>query len=100
MTEHRPRSPGQREPITTLDEVRAPYNVVAAVKDLRSARRMIEALEAAGVEASHISLLGARKAGHLDEVAPEAFDEPEGKTAAAWAEGGWPGRRWAGSPGP
>lgn len=63
------------EPLTTLGEVRAPHNAVAAVSGLEAARTMIEALEQAGIEATHISLLGAQKASNASEVSPEATDQ-------------------------
>ncbi len=46
-------------PLTSLDDVRAPYNVVAAVGTVDAARVMIETLENVGIEAGHLSLLGA-----------------------------------------
>jgi hypothetical protein len=48
------------EPITHLEEVRAPHNVVAAVPGLDEARDAILELERAGVPADTVSLLGAR----------------------------------------
>lgn len=52
-----PRHKG--DPITTLDEVRDKYNVVAAVPDLGAARELITDLEAADIDPSRVSLLGA-----------------------------------------
>lgn len=63
------------DPLTKLDDVRAPHNVVAAVSGLDDARVVIEALEHAGIEAAHISLLGAQKAADDSEVSPEAHEE-------------------------
>jgi hypothetical protein len=60
------------ETLTRLEEVRAPHNAVAAVDGLASARRMIKALEKRGIEATHISLLGAQKAETGAEASPEA----------------------------
>lgn len=48
---------------------------------------MIHALEQAGVEASHISLLGAQKAANATEVAPAAFDDPAGRVGRGSAGG-------------
>jgi outer membrane lipoprotein SlyB len=47
------------EPITTLDDVRAPHNVVAAVGGLPAARKLIVELESAGIDPDRVSLLGA-----------------------------------------
>lgn len=46
-------------PISKLDDVRDKYNVVAAVSDIESARRLIVALEGEGTTPARISLLGA-----------------------------------------
>ena len=47
------------DPITTLDDVRDSHNVVAAVPDIGSARDLIAELEAADIDPSRVSLLGA-----------------------------------------
>lgn len=49
----------RREPLTTLGEVRSAHNVVAAFPDVEAARDAITHLEAAGVPADSIALLGA-----------------------------------------
>jgi hypothetical protein len=69
----------QQEPLTRLEDVRAPHNAVAAVDGLAAARQMIAALEKAGIEANHISLLGAQKADRGSEVSPEAAHEAGGE---------------------
>ncbi len=45
--------------MTTLDEVRAPHNVVAAFGELNEARAAILAVEQSGIDPGMISLLGA-----------------------------------------
>lgn len=77
----------KKDPITTLEEVRAPRNVVAAVAGLESARDLIEHLENEGVDPEAISLLGAYPAEPGDEVAPASEDEPGGRAARALAGG-------------
>ncbi len=47
------------DPITTLDDVRDRYNVVAAVPSVGTARRLIGRLEDADIDPSRVSLLGA-----------------------------------------
>lgn len=58
-------SPGhvRPEPITRLADVRAPHNVVAAVRDAEEARAAIATLERHGIDGSHIALLGSFPAG-------------------------------------
>lgn len=75
------------QPITTLDEVRAPFNVVAAVASLEDARHLIERLETDGVDADAISLLGAYPAEPGEEVAAASEDEPPTRIAKAAATG-------------
>lgn len=76
-----------KTPITSLEEVRAPHNVVAAVDSLDAARSLIETLENEGVDPEAISLLGAYPAEPGDEVAPASDDQPGGRTARALASG-------------
>jgi hypothetical protein len=75
------------EPLTRLEDVRAPHNVVAAVGGLSAARDLIRALERGGVDGAHISLLGAQPAADAGEVSPEASHEPEGDVARGSAGG-------------
>lgn len=75
------------DPITTLDDVRAPHNVVAAVTSLDEARRLIEALENDGIEPSAISLLGAYPVEAGDDVAPAAEDTPRLRASKAATRG-------------
>lgn len=58
----------QGAPLKTLDDVRAPFNVVGAYADAEAARAAILELERGGVEPRTISLLGAWPA-----------DDPEGR---------------------
>ena len=75
------------EPITRLADVRAPHNVVGAFDGLRSARTVIHELEEAGIEPSHISLLGAQMAETSEEIAEEAHDPPPTETGRGTAFG-------------
>ncbi len=75
------------EPLTTLNDVRAPHNLVAAISGLAAARDLIERLERAGVDADHISLLGAQLAGTEDVADPAGSDSPVAETATGAATG-------------
>jgi hypothetical protein len=66
----------RREPITRLDEVRKSHNIVAAFDSVRTARAVIESLEAAGIDGSDISLLGAQLADNPADQAPATADSP------------------------
>lgn len=75
------------EPITSLEDVRAPFNVVAAVASLEDARHLIERLETDGVDADAISLLGAYSAEEGDDVAAASEDEAPTRVAKAATTG-------------
>lgn len=72
-----------KQPITALEDVRAPHNVVAAVGGLGEARSLIELLENEGVDPESISLLGAYPAEPGEDVAQASADEPGGRAAKA-----------------
>ncbi|MBT8249151.1 MAG: hypothetical protein KJN81_02725 [Acidimicrobiia bacterium] len=76
-----------KEPITRLDDVRAPYNIVAAVSNLRDARSLIESLGKHGIEASNISLLGAYASEPGESVDDAASDDPATETTKGSAVG-------------
>ncbi len=77
----------QKEPITKLEDVRAPHNIVAAVPDLREARRLIESLGKHGIEASHISLLGAYAPETGEPVDEASTDDPAAQATRGSAVG-------------
>jgi hypothetical protein len=70
------------DPITTLDDVRDRHNVVAAVSDIGAARRLIRELEAADIEPSTVSLLGAWP--QQDTPPPPRLLSPDALKAAGW----------------
>ncbi len=76
---HRNRDMERREPLTRLDDVRGPLNVVAAFGSVGHARMVIEALETAGIDGGSISLLGAQPAAEDDDVAPATEEGPMGR---------------------
>lgn len=82
----------RREPLTRLEDVRGPLNVVAAYGNVGHARMVIEALENAGIDGGDISLLGAQPAHGGDNVSPASDDGPmsriAGRTMAGAAIGG------------
>ncbi len=85
----------RREPVTTLGEVRAAHNVVAAFPDVDAARDAITRLETAGVPADSIALLGAFPAETArpgEDVVPEdavgEFAKGAAQGATAGAVGG------------
>src|SRR5437867_11945859 len=60
---------GMTTPKDLTEHVLAPFNVVAVYPDMEAARKAVDALERAGVEAGNISLLGKRveeAAGNVD----------------------------------
>lgn len=77
----------RREPITRLEEVRKNHNVVAAFDSVRTARAVIESLEAAGVDGSDISLLGAQLAHDPTNQAPASGDSPVSRVGENLAVG-------------
>ncbi len=79
--------PNNQEPITKLEDVRAPFNIVAAVSSLRDARSLIESLGKHGIEASNISLLGAYAPQPGDPVDEAASDDPASETTKGSAVG-------------
>lgn len=85
----------RREPVTTLEEVRADHNVVAAFPDVEAARDAITALETAGLPADSIALLGAFPAESarpgedvVENDAPGEFAKGAAQGAAVGAAGG------------
>ncbi len=80
------------EPLTSLDEVRADHNIVAAVAGIDRAREAILALERSGVPGEEIALLGAQPepVPDTDEPGPSAGmgrSAAEGATAGAVGAG-------------
>jgi hypothetical protein len=74
------------------EHVLAPFNVVAVYPDMGAARKALDALERAGVEAGEISLLGKRAeeaAGDIDtRTRDDRMVKQVGKRAAAGAAAG------------
>lgn len=81
----------RREPITNLADVRADHNVVAAFGSIEDARDAITSLEAAGIPADSIALLGAfppESARPGEEIVEDAAVGTFGKGAAEGAAAG------------
>lgn len=75
-----PRHEG--DPLVTLDDVRDRYNVVAAMPDIGSARRLIRDLEDAQIDPSQVSLLGAWP--QQDTPPPAALTGSDVAKSAGW----------------
>jgi hypothetical protein len=56
------------------------YNIIAAYPDMRAAKRAIDALEMAGIDASEYSLLGAASAQARSQVDKDADRETDART--------------------
>ena len=58
----------KKQPLTTLEDVRSEFNIVAAVSGLQEAETLAAALEEAEIPSDNIALLGAYPAGPGDTV--------------------------------
>lgn len=66
----------KEQPLTTLDEVRSEFNIVAAVQSLEDAEALAAALEEAEIPSDSIALLGAYPAQPGDAVDHSASAAP------------------------